>query len=279
MIEKKLVGSTGILVSRVGLGTVKFGRNQAVHYPTGFELPTDQAILELLDCASELGINLLDTAPAYGVSEERLGKLLKGQRDKWIISTKVGEEFVEGASLYDFSKEATRKSIERSLKRLGTEHLDIVLVHSNGEDTKIIEEQEIFSVLSELKQAGLIRAFGMSTKTVPGGLLAVDQSDVVMVMHNPVNAAEQPVIAYAHQQNKGIFIKKALASGHLQKISDTNPVTIAMNFIYQEPGVTSVILGTLSMKHLKENVKSAEQAIRTAHIIAETGFTTDDFES
>jgi len=266
VIQKIVLGSTDIEVSRIGLGTVKFGRNQAVHYPQGFELPTDQAILELLDCASNLGINLIDTAPAYGISEERLGKLLKGQRDRWIISTKVGEEFVNGVSHYDFSKDTIRQSIQRSLKRLDVEQLDIVLVHSNGEDQKIIEEQEVFIVLSELKRAGFIRAFGMSTKTVAGGLLAVDQSDVVMVMHNPVNAAEQPVIAYAHQHNKGIFIKKAFASGHLQKIADTNPIATALNFIFQEPGVTSVILGTLNPNHLTENVKCAEQAIANASV-------------
>ncbi|MDR3479017.1 MAG: aldo/keto reductase [Gammaproteobacteria bacterium] len=268
MIDKMLLGRTGIEVSRIGLGTVKFGRNQAVHYPESFDLPSDEAILALLDCAHELGINLLDTAPAYGISEERLGKLIKNQRDRWIICTKIGEEFVAGASLYDFSRAATRKSIERSLKRLGTEQLDIVLVHSNGEDQKIIEEQEVLTVLAELKAAGLIRAFGMSTKTVAGGLLAVDRSDVVMVMHNPANVGEQPVIAHAHKHNKGILIKKALASGHLQKIADANPVASAMDFIFQEPGVTSVILGTLNSNHLKENVKCAERAIMNAGIVS-----------
>jgi aryl-alcohol dehydrogenase-like predicted oxidoreductase len=266
MIDKIVLGSTGIEVSRIGLGTVKFGRNQAVHYPEEFELPTDQAILTLLGRAHELGITLLDTAPAYGISEERLGKLLKGQRDRWIISTKVGEAFVDGASVYDFSRDATRKSVERSLKRLGTEQLDIVLVHSNGDDKKIIEQDEVLAVLAELKSEGLIRAFGMSTKTVVGGLLAVEQSDVVMVMHNPAYTSEQSVIAYAHELNKGVFIKKALASGHLQKIADTDPVETAMQFIFKGPGISSVILGTLNPEHLTENVKCAERAIKASMV-------------
>ena len=71
------LGATGLRVSPLGLGTVKFGRNRGVKYPRTFELPTDRAILNLLETAWESGINLLDTAPAYGASEERLGRLLK----------------------------------------------------------------------------------------------------------------------------------------------------------------------------------------------------------
>lgn len=252
------LGSTGIVVSAVGLGTVKFGRNQGVKYPSHFELPTDKHILELLDCAQSLGINLLDTAPAYGISEERLGKLLKGSRQEWVISGKAGEEFINGDSFYDFSPVVIRKSVERSLQRLSTDYLDIVLVHSNGEDKKIIEENNVFDVLAELKKSGKIRAFGMSTKTVEGGLLTVDHSDVVMVAYNPVHTEEQPVIAHASQKHKGVFIKKALASGHIQQFSAEDPVQAAMEFIFREPGVSSVILGTLSKDHLIHNVKCVE---------------------
>lgn len=251
------LGNTGVCVSRIGLGTFKFGRNQKINYPQAFELPTDNIILELLDYARELGINLLDTAPAYGTSEERLGKLLKNQRHEWIMCTKVGEEFVKGESYFDFSPLAIRKSIERSLKRLNTDYLDIVLVHSNGEDKKIIQEYEVFSTLNTIKQAGLIRAFGMSTKTVEGGMLAVDQSDVVMVTYNPVHSTEQTVIAYACKNNKGVLIKKALASGHLQKISTEDPVRATMQFIFQESGVSSVIVGTLNKEHLEYDVRCA----------------------
>lgn len=258
MIKRELA-NTGLMVSVLGLGTVKFGRNQEVNYPQEFELPSDKDILNLLTCAQDLGINLLDTAPAYGTSEERLGHLLKGQRHQWVLATKTGEEFVDGSSHFDFSPAATKKSIERSLKRLGTDYLDIVLVHSNGEDKKIIEETAILSTLAEIKKSGLIRAFGMSTKTLEGGLLAVDLADVVMVTHNPAYTKEQAVIAYAHTQKKGIFIKKGLASGHLQKISADNPVAAAFNFIFKEPGVTSVIVGTLKPEHLKQNVECANQ--------------------
>ena len=60
---------------------------------------------------------------------QRLGKLLRGQRDAWLICSKVGEEFDNGSSHFDFSPQHTRHSVQRSLQRLGTDHIDIVLVH------------------------------------------------------------------------------------------------------------------------------------------------------
>ena len=104
------LGSTGMEVSCLGLGTVKIGRNEGVKYPTGFDLPDDQQVRELLTLARELGINLIDTAPAYGSSEERLGQLLTNRQD-WVICSKVGEEFVDGKSFFNFSAAHLRRSI------------------------------------------------------------------------------------------------------------------------------------------------------------------------
>lgn len=254
---KKRTLTATLQVSPLGLGTVKFGRNQKVHYPKNFTLPTDKEVLALLDQAQTGGINLLDTAPAYGESEIRLGKLLCGARHQWVISTKAGEEFNNGESYYDFSRDAIFKSVERSLQRLSTDYLDIVLIHSNGDDIKLIEQDEVFITLADLQRAGKIRAYGMSTKTVAGGLRAVDTSDVVMVTYNPAHTLEKLIIDHAYQQKKGIFIKKAFASGHLDKIalSNEDPVKSALQFIFAEPGITSVILGTINPKHLAHNLQ------------------------
>ena len=97
------LGSTGLLVSALGLGTVKLGRDQGVKYPNGFQIPGDDEARMLLKLARDMGINLIDTAPAYGRSEERLGPLLRGQRQDWVIVSKVGEEFADGQSSHDFS--------------------------------------------------------------------------------------------------------------------------------------------------------------------------------
>lgn len=250
ILQKRRLGQTDIQVSTTGLGTVKFGRNQQVKYPAHFELPSDKEILFLLDTAKELNINLLDTAPAYGTSEERLGKLLQGQRTDWIISTKVGEEFINGESHFDFSSTAIRSSIERSLKRLNTDYLDIVLVHSNGDDLSLINNFNVLAELNTLKQQGLIRAFGMSTKTIEGGIKTIEQADVAMITYNPSYTDERIVLDAAKAAHKGIFIKKAFGSGHL------NP-SQCLPFILAHEGVSSIILGTINPVHLRENVAIA----------------------
>lgn len=252
------LGKTGIKVSSIGLGTVKWGRTESLRYPHAFELPDDRTLLSLLGCAKELGINLLDTAPAYGHSEERLGKLLQENRHEWIVCTKVGEEFVNGHSFFDFTPEGMESSIDRSIKRLKTDYLDIVLVHSNGEDIKIIENG-VFDSLANLKKAGKIRAYGMSTKTKAGGLKATMLSDVVMVTYNPIEQEDQVVISAALNQNKGILIKKALMSGHLDQLNQDDPVSHTMQFIFKEPGVHSVVVGTINPEHLTYNVNCAKK--------------------
>lgn len=256
ILQKRRVGTTDIEVSQIGLGTVKFGRQLGLKYPVPFTLPKDHEIEQLLDTASELGINLIDTAPAYGMSEERLGKLLKGKRHQWVISTKAGEEFIDNQSRFDFSANAIHQSVSRSLQRLQTDYLDILFVHSDGDDKRIILQDEVFNTLAILKQEGKIRAFGMSTKTVVGGLMTIDLADLAMVTFNPTYSDEREVIAYALKQQKGIFIKKALASGHLPSYGKTEAISNAMRFIFSQPGVTSIVIGTINPLHLRENVES-----------------------
>ena len=252
------LGDTGMQVSPLGLGTVKLGRNEGVKYPQGFTIPDDTSAMALIHQARDLGINLIDTAPAYGISETRLGTLLKGQRQHWLICSKVGEEFEQGESSFDFTPAHTRRSIERSLRRLKTDYIDMVLVHSNGDDENIIRHSGILEQLAEHKAAGNIRAFGMSTKTVAGGLLAASLADVVMVTYNLNEQQEKPVIDYCAQHNKGVLIKKALASGHICLAeSNRDPVTASLDFVLKTPGVTSAIIGTINPRHLADNVAKA----------------------
>lgn len=256
-MQTRRLGQTDILVSVIGLGTVKFGRNQGVKYPTAFNLPTDKEIAALLVEAQRLGVNLLDTAPAYGTSEERLGKALRGSaRHEWVIVGKAGEEFINGESHFDFSRAAILSSIDRSLQRLQTDYLDCVLIHSNGDDERIIQEDGVFDTLALCKQAGKIRSFGMSTKTVAGGLLTVEQADVAMITYHPAYTDEKAVITKAEQEQKGILIKKALASGHLNQLAGEDPVSTSLRFILAEAGVSSIIIGTLNRAHLAENVRA-----------------------
>ena len=253
-VPHRRLGSTDIPVSCLGLGTVKLGRNQGVKYPKSFELPGDEQVIALLDQARELGINFLDTAPAYGSSEERLGQLLQ-DRANWIICSKVGEEFIDGESHFDFSGEHTRHSVERSLRRLRTDYLDLVLIHSSGEDLQILEQTDCLDTLLKLKDEGLIRAIGMSTKTVAGGQRAVALCDAVMVTFNPAATEEEPIIDLADAQGKGVIIKKALGSGHAAELPG-GPEQ-ALEFALGKKGVSSVIVGTINAAHLRGNAEVA----------------------
>ncbi|MDH5736818.1 MAG: aldo/keto reductase, partial [Gammaproteobacteria bacterium] len=211
----------------------------------------------LIALAKDLGINLIDTAPAYGQSEERLGRLLAGQRRDWIISTKVGESFVDGHSIYNFSALETIASVENSLQKLQTDYLDIVLVHSDGHDIDIVENTEVLQTLSRLKEKGLIRCFGLSGKSLTGGLAALALSDLAMVTFNSEEREEEGVIDEAFRTHKGILIKKALASGHTA--SPQNALKLAIG----KKGVSSVIIGTISPKHLEDNVRHAAVACQS----------------
>ncbi|WP_133491645.1 aldo/keto reductase [Alcanivorax sp. 24] len=252
------LGDTGLTVSALGLGTVKIGRDQGVKYPSAFTIPDDQAVRELLALARDLDINLIDTAPAYGRSEERLGQLLTGRRD-WVIVSKVGEEFEKGESRFDFTPEHTIASVERSLRRLNTDYLDCVLIHSDGNDLDVLR-QGTLEVLAELKRKGLIRAIGVSTKTVEGGLETLRRADVAMVTYNLAHDEERPVIDYAAEHGKGILIKKAFASGHLDA-GHADPVQASLDRVLGTPGVGAVIAGTVNPRHLKENVEKARRAV------------------
>ncbi|MBD1549856.1 aldo/keto reductase [Pseudomonas typographi] len=250
------LGAQGPRVSPLGLGTVKLGRNQGVKYPSGFTLPTDDEARMLLRQARELGINLLDTAPAYGTSEARLGPLLRGQRDAWVLVSKVGEEFAGGQSSFNFSAAHTRFSVERSLQNLETDRLDLVLVHSDGHDLRILEQEGVYEALAELKREGKLLAFGFSGKTVAGGIKALERGDCAMVTYNLNEQAERPVIQHALAQGKGILVKKALASGHAC-LAGQDPVKASFQLLFGEPGVTSAIVGTINPVHLAHNVATA----------------------
>lgn len=260
MLEQRALGSTGLRVSCLGLGTVKFGRNQGVKYPAAFALPDERNLASLLALASELGINLLDTAPAYGSSEERLGRLLVN-RDRWVLCSKVGEEFEDGGSRFDFSAGHTRRSVERSLRSLRTDYLDLVLVHSDGRDEEILRHTDCLDSLHRLREQGLIRAIGMSTKTVSGGMAAVAATDVVMVTCNPQATDDLPVIAAAAEHHKGVLVKKALASGHLTSVESSDPVQASLDFVLGQRGVASIIVGTINPQHLRHNVACAQKAV------------------
>jgi len=242
------------LVSCIGLGTVKWGRNQQVKYPA-FELPTDATLHALLDLAEAAGLNLLDTAPAYGIAEERVGQILQQRGGSaFVVMTKTGETFIDGESSYDFTAQATRSSVMRSLKRLNRDHLDLVMVHCSADDVSVLRDTPVLETLERLRHEGLLRSIGVSTMTVEGGLLATDLVDAVMVPFNIGYQAHLPVIEKAQLVGKGVLLKRALYSGPAQGSALTPQEMLGP--LLATAGVTSIIVGTINPEHLRDNLEA-----------------------
>ena len=246
------LGHCDLEIGRISLGTVKFGRNTDVKYQATFSLPEDEVIIDLLSAARELGVNLLDTAPAYGTSEQRIGQLLPGSRQDWVLCTKAGETYAGGKSIYDFSEQAVTDSVARSLRLLKTDYLDIVLIHSDGDDLGILNQTDALPALERLKDRGDIRYIGMSTKSVEGSIAALTQCDVIMLTLNLDDQSHLDVIQAAEQKGTGVLLKKVFASGH-------RPVEDSLAFVLGQPGVHSAVVGTIDPGHLRANVSMAEK--------------------
>jgi aryl-alcohol dehydrogenase-like predicted oxidoreductase len=242
------LGKSGILVSPLALGTVKFGRNQEVKYPA-FEIPSDARCLELIDLAEARGINTIDTAPAYGESEDRIGRFLLGRRDRWIVCTKAGEDFQNGESRFDFSADGISSSIERSLCRLRTDRVDLLLLHSDGKVELDMNSDGTLDALLDVKRRGLARAVGVSAKSPQGALSALEALDAIMVTLHPQDRSFEEVIRTAQKKGVGVLVKKALASGRQPG---------ALSFSLAMPGVSSVVVGTIDPAHLSENCDVAD---------------------
>ena len=255
----RVVGRTELTVPPIGFGSFKIGRNQGVKYPQPYDLPDPAAVSLLLNRVLDLGCTLIDTAPAYGLSESRIGTAVGHRRAEFILSTKVGETFENGQSRYDFSATAIKASLERSLRQLQTDRLDIVLIHSNGDDRQILTETDTVSILQDYRARGLIRAIGLSGKTVAGAKLALSWADLLMVEYHLDDTTHDALIQQAAAAGVGIFVKKGLASGKL-------PADESIRFVLEHPGVTSLIVGGLNFEHFQANWQTALEARRSGFV-------------
>ncbi len=246
-MDYRPLGRTGLAVSPISFGAFKIGRNEGVKYPTAYDLPSDEDAANLLHAVLDMGINLIDTAPAYGCSEERIGRFLASRRKDFILSTKVGETFEHGRSTYDFTAAAVRRSLEHSLRRLRTETIDILLVHSDGNDVSVLQDTSVVDTLHAVRDEGLARFIGFSGKCVAGAIMALDWADVLMVEYSAMRTDHSDVIEQAAARGVGILVKKGLASGQL-------PPQEAIPFVLANQGVSSLVIGGSNLQHLRDNV-------------------------
>ncbi len=250
--DYRLFAATGDKLSAMGLGSVKFGRNHNIKNKSGEgkPLPSDKVLDSLLSQALELGINVIDTAPAYGTSEERLGQLLGARRERFFLMSKVGEEFDGQQSNYDFSPAHVKQSLARSLKRLKTDYLDCILVHCRGSDYQDLYESQIFATLNECKKQGLIRSFGASIYSEAACRYTLEHADAVMIVYNIKETSNASLISEAAAMGKGVFVKKALCQGFAENTRS------CLDFVLANAHVTSAILGTTNINHMQDWVKT-----------------------
>ena len=208
-MKQRPFGSTGKLVSEIGLGSWQLGNEKE------WGSMTESEGIKIVDKALELGCNFFDTAPNYalGKSEEILGKALRGKREKVIISSKFGHH--DNGEI-NFDPNEIQKSVDKSLKRLQTDYLDSILLH-NPPFQYLNGNSQHFEELEKLKKEGKIGAYGASVDSSEEmfELIEKTNSQVIEVMFNIFH--QDPANAFKAAQKKEIalIIKVPLDSGWL----------------------------------------------------------------
>jgi len=208
----RILGKTGLKVSQIGFGGWAIGG-------TGYGVTDDPQSLEALGAAFENGVNFFDTADVYGEghSETLIGKFLKTKpRDRVVLATKGGIDFSHGPHQKNFSKLHLLKTCEKSLKRFGTETIDLYQLHNPPK--QLIENGEPVTVLAKLKEQGKIGHIGISVHTEDEALAALEDSRIE-ALQLPYNILDQrmgrKVFPEAKKKNKGVIVREPLASGLL----------------------------------------------------------------
>lgn len=155
-LPTRLLGPDKLAVGAIGYGAMSFGD---YYGQSGYN--KDRAASGILDRAAELGVTLIDTADAYGPSEQILGRALKGRRDDFVVATKFGivQPTATTPVRVDGSRDYLRGQLEQSLRRLGTDHIDLYYVHRIDPTTPI---EDTVEAMAELVTEGKVRHLGLS---------------------------------------------------------------------------------------------------------------------
>ncbi len=281
MIEREF-GDTGLKVGALGFGAGHIG---------GPELSEEQAGT-ILNRAVDQGVTLIDTARGYGLSEERIGRHLSWRRDDFVLSSKGGYD-VPGTE--DWSPENIRRGIERALRVLQTDHIDVFHLHSCPLD--VLRRDDLLGALDAARQAGSIRAAAYSGENAE--LDWAVQSGRFGSVQTSVNVADQwslhHALPEAQRRGLGVIGKRPLANmawtyaerpvgqyaeaywERLQALNlDAGDLTmggldmaeLALRFSAFVPGVSSVIVGTGNVANLERNVQLVEKGPLPAEVLA-----------
>lgn len=291
-MEYKLLGRTGLKVSRMTLGTNNFGRDV-----------DEETSVRVIRKAIDLGINSLDTANVYTKrrSEEIIGKAIRGDRERFVIATKVGNEVGDGPNDSGLSRKHILWQVSESLRLLQTDHLDLYYMHSFDPETPL---EETLKTLDQLVIDGKVRYVACSNFTAAEMRAANDVSDRlglerIVALQPPYNllnrGAEKDVLPFCAAENIGTITYSALAGGFLtgkytreapapsgtrgalypkfwgrmNKVENYAVVErfkviakragmplsqLALNWIAKNPAVTSMIVGASRPEQVEQNV-------------------------
>ena len=297
-IMTRTLGRTQADVTILGYGAMEL-RGQ----PRGPEIDDDTAG-RLLNAVLDGGINLIDTSPDYGRSEELIGKHLGHRRDEFFLASKCGcliEIPADAQPPYphDYSPANVRADVEQSLRRLRTDRLDLVQVHMSP-SVEQLRDNHTVETLQELRKEGKVRFIGMSgiLPNLPGQI-AMDVFDAFQVPYSAVQRDHEELITAAAATGAGTLIRGGAARGapsedknwrtgplsqpaglgqrnwaasgigDLLAGSGMTPMEFVLRFTLSHPYLSTTIVGTANPGHLESNIAIAEKGPLPADLYAE----------
>ncbi|MDO5544540.1 MAG: aldo/keto reductase [Eubacteriales bacterium] len=232
-MEYRILGKTGMKISRMGFGGIPIQRIDAEGTKT------------LIHELKEAGVNFIDTARGYTVSEEYLGYALEGIREDFVIATKSMSR----------TKEAMAADIDISLKNLRTDYIDLYQMHNitpEQLETAMAPGGALEAML-EAKAAGKIRHIGLTAHSLDTFRMALDLQwvETFMFPYNIVETQAEELIAKAAEKNIGFICMKPLAGGAIEE------ATLALRYVCANPNISVVIPGMAEPKELTQNLAAA----------------------
>jgi aryl-alcohol dehydrogenase-like predicted oxidoreductase len=297
-IMTRPLGRTQADVTILGYGAMEL-RGE----PRGPEI-ADEDAGRVLNAVLDGGISLIDTSPDYGRSEELMGRYVAHRRDEYFLASKCGCPLELPADApppypHDYSPGNVRAAVERSLRRLRTDRLDLVQVHMSP-DRATLEANRTVETLQELRDEGKVRFIGMSG-ILPdlSDHLAMDVFDAFQIPYSAVQRDHEELIAEAADQGAGTLIRGGAARGAASREKNwtISPLTQApglgqrnwetsglddlladaglsamefiLRFTLSHPGLSTTIVGTANPAHLATNIATAEKGPLPADLYEE----------
>jgi aryl-alcohol dehydrogenase-like predicted oxidoreductase len=275
------LGRTNLQVSEISLGTVELGMDYGIPVQGEQRRPSEADAARTLNCALDLGINLIDTARAYEESEAIIGRALKSRRNEYILATKISSLSWEGYTGVELQKQV-EASITESLRALQTDIIDLLYIHNATPE--LIQCGEIVEIMQRAQQAGYVRFIGATTygEAAPLAVLKDGHFDCVQVAYNLLDRQfEERVLPLAKENDVGLVIRSVLLKGALtyryphlpeelrelrtavEQVNslcgdqDSSLPELAYRFVLAQSAVSTALVGTSRVPELQEIVSFA----------------------